>query len=160
MCLYEGSHKLYVQWNYKWNISKWWNQICLFFCNFFCYWIYFLYDQVVLKFHSLQLFFPLSLLLELSRFQWQCSLECFNLLHWPQITFIFLPLLAFSYLVGGSSNFQYSLVSPILSSQMIIAFLCSNKVSLFIPNVAIQKYGYKHVRKKVVNKLSYAWCWR
>ncbi len=55
-------------------------------------------------------------------FQWQHSSKCLNLLHWPQITFIFLPSLALSYLVGSSSKFQYSLASPILSSQMIITF--------------------------------------
>jgi hypothetical protein len=36
-------------------------------------------------------------------------LECPNLLHWPQITSILLPSLPFICLVGGSSNFRYSL---------------------------------------------------
>jgi len=80
-------------------------------------------------------------------------LVCPSLLHWLQITSVFLPSLAFSYLVDCSNNFQYSLVSPILSSQVISTSLNLNKVSLFIPVVAIRRYGYEHAQKIVVNKL-------
>ncbi len=58
----------------------------------------------------------------LFRFQWQCSLECLDFLHRLQITSVHLPLLAFPCLVGGSSNFQYSLVFAIISSRVITAF--------------------------------------
>jgi hypothetical protein len=51
------------------------------------------------------------------------------------------------------------LASPILFSQVVVASLCSNKVS-FIPIVVIWKYDYSHAWKKVVNKLSFVWCWR
>jgi hypothetical protein len=97
----------------------------------------------------------------LSGFQWQHSLECLDLLHWPQITSIYLPSLFFYYLVGGSNNFWYSLASPILSSQVTTIFLCSKKVSLFIPTITIQRYACKHAWKKVVKRqISFPWCWR
>ncbi len=98
-------------------------------------------------------FLSLSLMFRLSRFQWQCSLKCPSLLHWPQITSVFFPLLTLSYLVGGSNNFLYSLVSPIFFSQVIIASLCLNKVCFFILTMAIWKYGYKLVWKKVVKNI-------
>jgi hypothetical protein len=49
------------------------------------------------------------LLFKLFGFQWQRSLECPNLLHWPHITSILLPSFIFLCLVGGSSSFRYSL---------------------------------------------------
>ncbi len=104
--------------------------------------------------------FFLSLNLLFGFFGFQCSLECFDLLHWPHITSILFLLLAFFYLVGGSSNFWYSLAFLILFSQVTIASLCLDKVSLFIPVVAIWRYGCEHVWKKVVNKLTFAWCWK
>jgi hypothetical protein len=52
------------------------------------------------------------------------------------ITYVLLPLLVFSYFIGGSNNFWYSLVSPMFSSQVILASLCLNNMS-FIPVVAI-----------------------
>ncbi len=105
---------------------------------------------------SCVLFFVVKFVVQVFWIPMATFFVCPSLLHRLHITYVLLPSLAFSYLVDGSNNFQYSLMSPILSSQVTLVSLSSKKVFFFIPTMVIQRYGCKYVRKRVVNKLLFA----
>jgi len=100
-------------------------------------------------------FLSFNLLFRFSRFHWQRSLRCPNLLHCPQIMSIHLPSMVFIFsLIGG---FFYKKIVFIYISHVLFtsdfSFLVLQGVSLHF------RCGYLKIKlKKMATKLSYVLC--